>query len=167
MAKQDTGFTLIELMVTLAVAAILLAIGIPNMQTLMENSRVKNAANNVVSDLMFARSQAVNLGVEVIVCPLNDSKVCSSDWTYGLSIFIDANNNKILDSNENKIRIAEKLTTTDQLTFNNGNWINFAPDGMTNKNGTFSYCAKTQDPLGISLSQSGRARIDNDSAICN
>jgi len=166
MLTIKNGFSLIELMVTLAVAAILLAVGIPGMQSLMEGSRVRNATNEILSDLLYARSQAVNLGIEITVCPLDSSKTCVSDWNLGMSIFIDENDNQKLDATEATIRVANPMSSIDKLIFNNGSWLSFNPEGVTTKNGTFSYCTNSQDPAGIVLSQSGRARIEHSEASC-
>ena len=57
--RSTSGFTLIELMVTLAVAAILLAIAIPSFNSLLVSSRLTTAANDFVNALAIARSSAI------------------------------------------------------------------------------------------------------------
>ena len=167
MVPVKNGFTLIELMVTLAVAVILMAIGVPGMQSLMEGSRVRAATNSMLSDLLYARAQAVNLGLQVTLCPLNVSSTCVDDWNLGMSMFVDANSNQKLDAGELKIKIASPFASSDTVKFNNGSWLSFTPDGITNKNGTFSYCTSTHSPMAVTLSQSGRARVNNESASCS
>lgn len=65
--KMCRGFTLLELMVTIAVLAILTTIAIPNFRDLVQNNRVTTQANELVSALTFARTEAVKRGRNVVV----------------------------------------------------------------------------------------------------
>ncbi|WP_019591516.1 GspH/FimT family pseudopilin [Thioalkalivibrio sp. ALE20] len=76
MSRNATGFTLIELMVTIAVAAILLTVAVPGFQSLVQNNRATTAANQLSTAFNFARSEAVTRGVEVSVCPVD----AGGDW---------------------------------------------------------------------------------------
>lgn len=61
------GFTLIEVMVVLAIMGIVMSYGIPGMQSLMANQRMKSASFELVTTAMFARSEAVKRGIPVYV----------------------------------------------------------------------------------------------------
>lgn len=74
------GFTLIELMVTIAILAIILGIGVPSFQTLIERNRVSTASNKLFSALTTARSEAIKLGQSVTITRTGDS------WSGGWSI---------------------------------------------------------------------------------
>lgn len=67
--RQCKGFTLIELMITLLVAALILGVGVPNFQQFFANNRMASATNDVVTALHAARSQAVKRRANVSVCP--------------------------------------------------------------------------------------------------
>ena len=77
------GFTLIELMVTIAVLAIISAIAYPSFTSLMNSNRLTAAANDLVGDLQTARSEAIRRNARVTVCASADNTTCSGaggDW---------------------------------------------------------------------------------------
>ena len=69
--RPQGGFTLVELLVTVTVAAILLGYGVPGFRDLIRNSRASAAANEIVTALQYARSEAVRRGAAVDVCRSN------------------------------------------------------------------------------------------------
>ncbi len=103
MSIKQTGFTLIELMVTLSVLAILLTIGIPNLQMFIQNSRLQSQSASLMGDLNYARSEAVRLGSPVAVCAsANGAALCSGalTWETGWIVFNDRNSNGAVDAAE-------------------------------------------------------------------
>ena len=90
---RNNGFTLIELMVTLGVAAILLSVGIPGFNGLIRDNRLTTDYNQFVSALNTARSEAVKRGVGVTTCKRNTAGTdCNNagNWEDGWIIFTDA-----------------------------------------------------------------------------
>lgn len=79
MKAKQTGFTLIELMFTLIVLAVLLGIGVPNFRDFIRNSRLSSAANDLLADLNLARSEAVKRRVPVTLCKSTDGTSCATD----------------------------------------------------------------------------------------
>jgi prepilin-type N-terminal cleavage/methylation domain-containing protein len=93
------GFSLIELIVTLAIFAIVVGFAIPGMQTLLTNNRVSNFANEFNSALSYTRSEALNRNMCVVMCiavdPNAPDPVCSTnldDWNNGWIIFANPSN---------------------------------------------------------------------------
>ncbi len=84
-ATRRRGFTLVELMVTLTVAAILLTIAIPPMQDLVATQRVRAAASELMSALSYARVDAISNGRRVAVAPLDQS---SDVWGGGWRVVV-------------------------------------------------------------------------------
>ena len=81
------GFTLIELMITLVIIAILLAIGVPNMTDFIAEQRVRTIASDITSEIMFARAKAVEMSRRVIMEKLGVG------WDQGWRIYADVNDN--------------------------------------------------------------------------
>ena len=78
MKAKQSGFTLVELMFTITVLAVLLGIGVPNFRDFIRNSRLTSAANDLLADLNLARSEAVKRRVPVTLCK-SDGVVCVKD----------------------------------------------------------------------------------------
>lgn len=105
--RKHTGFTLPELLITLAIAAILLAVGMPSMREFIQNSRITSVTNELVSALMVARSEAMRQSAMSCVCPSTDvtaltpSCAASSNWETGWIAFSDSNGNCVIDGGAN------------------------------------------------------------------
>ncbi len=85
------GFTLVELLVTVAVLAVVLTLGLPALQRTLERNRVTSDANRLVSALHLARSEAVKRGEPVLVCSSSDGQACGGGWAQGwIVVRVDA-----------------------------------------------------------------------------
>lgn len=79
--KGQTGFTLIELLITVVVLGILLALGAPNLFSVLETRKIKGAGENVMADLQFAKSESIKRNAPVILSYVN-----GSSWCYGIAV---------------------------------------------------------------------------------
>ncbi len=99
-AKTQRGFTLLELMVTLLVAGIVLGIGVPNFMEFQRNNAMIAAANDMISGLYLARTEAVKRQLPVTLCgspdPLIAAPVCGLGGNGGFIVFVDENNNGVI-----------------------------------------------------------------------
>jgi type IV fimbrial biogenesis protein FimT len=91
----SAGFTLIELMVTITVAAILLAVAAPSFVTFQRNSVLTSSTNSLVGALSAARSEALKRGQNVLVVPAD-----GTNWNKGVTVFVDLNNDQVLSTGE-------------------------------------------------------------------
>jgi type IV fimbrial biogenesis protein FimT len=91
MRSIQTGFSLLELMVGLAVVAILAGLAAPGFRTFINNNRVAAAQNDLVAALNLARSEAVRRSTTVTVCASSDGASCATaaDWATGWIVFRD------------------------------------------------------------------------------
>lgn len=89
--RRAQGFTLIELMVTVAVLAIILAIAVPGFQSFIASSRVTTVTNDFVGALTFTRSEAIRRGARVTLCKSSDGASCTDagGWQQGWIAFLD------------------------------------------------------------------------------
>ena len=90
--SKGRGFTLLELLVTLSIAAILLAVGVPSYITFIDNNRVTSQANDMLYSVNMARSEAIKRGTEVRLV-----SVAGSDWSGGWNLVADTNNDSDFD----------------------------------------------------------------------
>ena len=165
------GFSLIELLVVMAIAAVLLGIGVPNMQQYVVSSRLSTAANDFFTALNLARSEAVRRGAQVTL--ITNGAANSRDWTSGWTMFVDANNDGALSAGEEVLRVgaAQDAPMTIFGSANFGTSVAFDSSGrLTSGGGSFVIChgtALVADGIARSraliLNSAGRARIAFDS----
>ena len=123
------GFTLIELIVTLSVAAILVSVAIPNYQIFVMSNRMSSQANNLITAFGLARSEAVKRATSVTVCASSNSTtgtppICTGGWAQGWIV---------QDTTGVIIRVQQALEGATTLTGGSdvASAITFTSDGRT------------------------------------
>lgn len=166
--KKNTGFTLIELIITVTIAAIVMAIGIPSFRETINRNRLTTATNELVGALNLSRSEAIKRGVRVTLCPSSGADCETVGYEKGWIVFNDLNNNAKLDTGETVIRVFGKLADGITLTGNSNvdTYISYTGDGVSRLNsgafqaGTLTIC-KDGKARKIVLSSPGRLRTES------
>ena len=109
--KTQSGFTMVELLVALAVLSVLASLAAPSFGGAIKNARLSSNYNDLVGAMQLARSEAVKLSGNVVVCARDTDSSCGLDWANGWLVFIDDGATpNAYDAGEEVIRIREPLT---------------------------------------------------------
>jgi type IV fimbrial biogenesis protein FimT len=163
--KISSGFTLPELMATIAVVSILTMIAVPSFKNLISNTRVSAGANGFVTALATARSEAIKRGTNVTLCrsanPASDTcTTTSGGWETGwLMRWTDPADNTVKTFGSGNA-LGNSLTLRGNT--NVANSITFSAPGLANGfNGQLTVCdaARTTSPRYITLASTGRATV--------
>jgi type IV fimbrial biogenesis protein FimT len=142
-SKRDaSGFTMIELIITMLIVAILLAIGVPSFKYVTASNRISTEVNALLGDMQFARSEAVKEGLPVTVCTSNNATSANptcgggNAWQGGWIVFLDSNDNQTVDPGEVVIRTQPAFSSTDTFVPAAGNftYITFNREGYATTN---------------------------------
>ena len=133
--KTQHGLTLVELMITLAVAIILVAVGMPLFSGVAANNRAVTQANTFLTAFKLARSEAVRRGTEVSVCAIANPSAATitcgtnSDWNNGLLVFTDGGTVGSVDAGtDERVRVFA-LTTAGATAATTGAFVRFQSRG--------------------------------------
>jgi type IV fimbrial biogenesis protein FimT len=171
MRKFSGGFTLVELLVSLAVAATLASLSAPTFVKTLRDMLLLAYTHSLLGDLAFARSESIKRGRRVVLCKSSDGVDCTKlgQWSTGWLIFEDTDNDGERSSSETIIRGAARLPGSWRVTGNNpvANYISYHPMGRTQlisgafQAGTLTICETSSEPIEgakIIISASGRPR---------
>ena len=169
MMDQDDGLTLIELLVTLAVATVLITVGAPALKSLLEQFRAQDAVSQWQGDLVYARQVAAAYQTSVTVCPLGGTASCDGDWSTGYTAFIDVNGNGALEVADESLHQRGPIDSRDSVNPNAPQKFRFNDEGFSEDSGTLVYCPGRPDNAlsrGLSVSSTGQTRRLEDGLNC-
>lgn len=162
-ASHSSGFTLIELMVAIALLAILISLAVPSFTSMIKRNRVDAAASSLAVGLATARSEAVKRGVNVSICKSSDGSTCatSGDWSTGWVIYVTAGTPiKVFDAAGSSVTMVGDNNVQSAIIF--------SPTGQTTltADGNITVCIAGVTAKVVTVSASGRARV-NGGATCS
>ena len=167
--KKNSGFTLLELIVVVALVSIVMMIAIPSMNTFTQNDRLTTNINALIGNFAYARSEAVKRSQQVSICVSNDSASCTGgNWQDGWIVYIDADGDNSFTAGEEILRAQQALNGANTLATAIGNQVTYDYRGFVNPGsvGSFLLCDGRTGPHGktIRISNTGRVRLQDGSA---
>lgn len=174
MDRNCDGYTLVEVLTVLAVAGVMASVSIPGLRGLAGSARVTGAANDILSDLFLARSEAIKRRHRVVVCRSADGASCAAagSWEQGWIVFADRDGNGQRAPGEPLVRVQPPLPAGVRLTgtATMAKYVSYAPTGAAKtvgggfQAGTLTVCTSSADAVRgrrIIISSSGRPRTQS------
>ncbi len=123
--QRPRGFSVSELMVVMAIVAILMTLGAPEYRYIMNSYRMSAEVNGLLGDLQYARAEAIREGQPVTTCVSTNGTACTggANWAGGWIVFSDPNGNGTLDAGEPVLRVQATFTGNVPDTFNADNAV--------------------------------------------
>lgn len=165
LVKQQRGVTLVELMVTVSIVAIILAFVGPSIQSILIKNRIVAEINETSSLIQYARHHAIDEQAQVVVCPSKNFSVCTTDWNDPKIVFIDDNDNATRDVSE-ELLVTIGATSVASLMTNTTDIIKFTETGEANLTTEILLChkdGKAQYARSLSVTLQGRVKMSTDS----
>jgi type IV fimbrial biogenesis protein FimT len=169
-SRRAQGFTIVELVISTALLAILIQLAIPQFSQVLANWQRDQVTRSMTDHLVLARSEAIRWSQRVVMCSSEDGQQCappaSKDWKSGWLVFRDVDGNGRFDE-------ADKLVAVSQATANvqsiRGNALIqrfvFMPTGMMASGmGTIEIIPRSGMSQKIIVNRIGRIRLSQGSA---
>ncbi len=185
--KRAGGFSLIELLVTVAVLAILLAVAVPGFQGMMASAALRAATNDVIAAMAHTRSLAIKEGARVTMCKSSNGTACATtgDWEQGWIIFVDSVRNSpwtnaSVDVGESVGFYTQALSGNVVVRGNSGasQYVSYSADGLSRQlngsslaNATIRVCstssalADSQRARDITINSTGRVAVTTAASV--
>lgn len=167
--KNSSGFTLIEMMITIAIATILVLIAVPNLMTFVNENRITTQTNELITDLSVARGEAVRRGVRVAICIRNaDASACDVGgvWATGWIMFTDNDADGAVDTGETILKVHEALPTGMTITGFTAGILTYSPSTTVIAGAAFTLCKSGYFGRVITISATGRPSTAKTSTTC-
>lgn len=155
-SRTAKGFTLIELMVAIALLGILLALAMPSFSDMIRRMRIESAASSLSVAFATARSEAVKRGRDISVCKSDNGTTCttSGDWSTGWVIYATAGTPiKAFDAPNGELSMVGNANLVNAVTFTATGATTLAAAG------SIQVCKSGQTAKVLSVAVSGRVRV--------
>lgn len=159
---RNSGVTLIELMVTVAVVAVLATIAVPGMREFLQANRLAAQSNEFITTLSLARSEALKRGRPVTVCRSMDGASCGGEWADGWIVFTDDAAASATPMVKELLRVNGRLDGGSLMT--GPGYLRYLPSGRLDASGVQNFALTIPDCYGehfrnIQVIPTGRASV--------
>ena len=173
--RNQGGFTLVELMITLVILGVLSAIGAPAMRDMVMNNRLTTETNDMLVSLTFARGEAIKRSTNVVLCKTSDPTTsppscdAGAAWTKGWVIFADDGSGTFEAVNDVLLRLGDGFPGTgNKIKLDTGaNSFGFTNLGLLTTTNTLVFiCDSRGDNFAkvVDIFSTGRSRVNRDTA---
>lgn len=165
MMHNARGLTLLEMLITLAISAILLTVVAPNVQSILQSNRVTADINNISAIAQQARFSAINEQQTIRLCPSRNYSSCTTNWADAKMVFADTNGNGDREDSEPLIATTDPLSKTNTISGIEGA-LTFEDNGGISSAAVITICpngGEASDASALLLSLYGRISVANDS----
>ncbi len=143
------GLTLIELMVAIAIVAIMASIGVPSFREFMLEQQAESQRDAMMNSLATARVSAKRFSAPVYVCPSSDGSSCGSDWNTGWLVYLDSDRDAVLSTGDEVLSSHQYKGKIEILT--SATELRFLPNGI-NTVANLNICSNENSQLNRAIS---------------
>lgn len=178
-SSSPLGLSLIELLLVVAIVAVLTAVAAPNLQGTVQDTRLVSAAGAVLNGIQLARAEALMRNGAVSLCPSDVARSgvprCTGSYTDGWMIFANADRDAVFQPGSDEVlHVSGGLPRGFSVNNRTGKrpataLINYLPDGTSHRNLTLQVCPPEDTPgdsLSVVLNIVGRARLERNWGSC-
>ena len=165
--KPLLGFTLLELLITTTIIALLTSMALPSFAKLWQKQQADVYIETLQRAMATARYIAITSREIVSLCPYTET-ACGEEWENGIMVFIDKNNNGIIDNEETLEEFIDFAPNNSSISWRASgrkNYLRYSPTGMARQFGRFHICDKEGDlslARALVISRQGRTRVYRD-----
>jgi type IV fimbrial biogenesis protein FimT len=168
-SKQSTarpngysGFTIIELLVTMSIAAILGTLALPGYTSIMTRHRLSNENTNLMLDFVLARGEALTRATRVTVCQSGDGASCTAGgWQTGRVVFVDRGAAGSIDAGDEILKVSAAIASGDSMSAATTTAVSYNAAGIPSTNITIITCKSGYTGAQLVVYPTGRLRADS------
>ena len=142
--KKNSGFSIVELMITMAIAVGAITLSAPSFMGVLKESHLTSQLNVMVGTFNLARAEAVKRSAPIVVCPSIDATTCSGlgKWEDGWLVYVDADNTGTITGGDEVIRVYDALDSSVTARGETivSDIVSFTPTGFGIQSGIIVFC---------------------------
>ncbi|WP_148717413.1 GspH/FimT family pseudopilin [Chitinolyticbacter meiyuanensis] len=163
---RQTGFTLIEAMIVIALISIILSIAAPSLRNMMQDSRLASASEEMLTSMMLARTEAIKRNARVMLCNSSDPAATSAscvtsspDWKTGWLVFVDKDADNTFSTGDEILRVVNVVEKVGSIAPSDTTLTNVRFRSVLNqasKDVSFTFCTSGQRSRVVTLDKTSR-----------